>query len=333
MIKDLVNQNIELCKQDWDAYDSSYDFKRHPLALGTSIRETYFLWERSCRVRREKVKENEEKLNKIFIEIYGLENDIESSVSDEEISVNLANLEKDVKSFIEYGVGCIFGRYSLEKAGIICTSNKIDTEYANIDKDNIIPITDEEYFGDDIVELFVAFLNRTYGLENLEDNLKFITSALHTKGNNSRECLRNYFLKDFITDHIKRYQKRPIYWLFDSGKQNGFKVLIYMHRYNVDTIGNLRVDYLHRMERIYENEISHMQDTIDNNSNAREVTLATKRKEKLQKQLKECQEYDEKIGHLALSRIEIDLDDGVKVNYEKVQTAINGKKYQILAKI
>ena len=167
-----------------------------------------------------------------------------------------------------------------------------------VDADNIIPITDEEYFADDVVNRFVEFVKAAYGEETL-----------------------------------KVYQKRPIYWLFDSGKQNGFKALIYMHRYNADTIGNLRVDYLHRIERIYESEINRMQDTIDNSKNSREVAAATKRKEKLQKQFKECQEYDEMIGHLALPRIEIDLDDGVKVNYEKVQTAKDGKKYQVLAEI
>ena len=333
MIQDLVEQNVESCKQDWDAYSSSYDFKRHPLANGTSIREAFLSWEKCCKERRDKVKENEEAINRLFIEIYGLENDILPDVSEVDVSVNLANLERDVKSFVEYGVGCIFGRYSLKRDGIVCTSNEEKFDSDNIDDDNIIPITDEEYFDDDIVGLFVKFLIQTYGADNLEDNINFIASALHTKGNSSRECIRNYFVKDFFVDHTKQYQKRPIYWLFDSGKQNGFKALVYMHRYNADTIGNLRVDYLHRMERIYESEINRMQDTIDNSGNAREVTAASRRKEKLQKQLKECQEYDEKIGHLALSRIEIDLDDGVKVNYEKVQTANDGKKYQVLAKI
>ena len=170
--------------------------------------------------------------------------------------------------------------------------------------------------------------------------MSYISNVLATssKGSTPKDRIRLYFMNEFFKNHAVDYSitgsgKRPIYWLFDSGKQNGFKALIYMHRYNADTIGNLRVDYLHRMERIYESEINRMQDTIDNSSNAREVTAATKRKEKLQKQLKECQEYDEKIGHLALSRIEIDLDDGVKVNYEKVQTANDGKKYQVLAKI
>ena len=167
----------------------------------------------------------------------------------------------------------------------------------------------------------------------MEENLDFIAKALGNKGSSSRETIRNYFLKDFFKDHCKIYQKRPIYWLFDSGKADGFKSLVYMHRYDEDTIGNLRIDYLHHMQRVYESEISRMQETIDNSKDAREVSGATKRKEKLVKQLKETKEYDEKIAHLALARIAIDLDDGVKVNYEKVQTGTDGNKLEVLAKI
>ena len=204
------------------------------------------------------------------------------------------------------------------------------------DKDNIIPITDEEYLEDDIVSRFCTWVKTVYGVKSLETNLDFIAKALGNKGDTSREIIRNYFLNDFFKDHCNTYSvtgsgKRPIYWLFDSGKQNGFKALVYLHRYNADTIGNVRVDYLYRMQRVYESEIGRMQDTIENSKNSREVSLATKRKEKLQKQLKEWREYDEKIGHLALSRIELDLDDGVKVNYRKVQTASDGKFYEILA--
>ena len=195
-----------------------------------------------------------------------------------------------------------------------------------------IPITDEEYFEDDIVGLFCAWLKKVYGEDTLEENLDFIANALGNKGKTSREIIRNYFLTDFIKDHIKTYQKRPIYWLFDSGKQNGFKALVYMHRWNADTIGNVRVEYLHRIQRVYEKEITRMQEIIDNSHDNKEISNATKRKEKLQKQIKETKDYDAKIAHLALSRIDIDLDGGVKVNYEKVQTA-DGKKMQILAKI
>ena len=174
-------------------------------------------------------------------------------------------------------------------------------------------------------------LKVVYGEDTLEENLDFIAKALGSKGSSSREIIRSYFLKDFFKDHCKIYQKRPIYWLFDSGKQNGFKALIYLHRYTPDTIGNLRVDYLHKMQRVYESEIGRMQDMIDHSTNSREVAVSTKRKEKLQKQLKECRDYDEMIAHLALNRIELDLDDGVKVNYRKIQTAADGKFYEVLA--
>ncbi len=230
----------------------------------------------------------------------------------------------------------MFGRYSLNVEGLIYAGGEWDDgKYGDFvpDKDNVIPISDEEYFEDDILGLFVEFVKMVYGKETLEDNLAFIASALGNKGNTSREIIRNYFLKDFYKDHLKTYQKRPIYWLYDSGKNDGFKALVYMHRYTEDTTGIVRVDYLHKMQKIYMNEIERMQEMVDNSSNSKEVAQAEKRKEKLVKQLKETKEYDEKIAHLALSRIDIDLDDGVKVNYEKVQTGQDGKKLDILGKI
>ena len=184
----------------------------------------------------------------------------------------------------------MFGRYSLDVDGLAFAGGEWDnSKYVSYipDADNIIPITDEECFSDDIVGRFVEFVKNVYGEDNLEENLDFIEQVLGNKGDTSREVIRNYFIKDFYADHLKVYQKRPIYWLFDSGKQNGFKALVYLHRYNADTIGNVRVDYLYRMQHVYESEIGRMQDTIDNSKNSREVSLATKRKEKLQKQLKE----------------------------------------------
>ena len=273
-------------------------------------------------------------LNRIFIEIYGLENELTPDVEEADVSIQVQSEKEIIKSLISYAIGCMFGRYDVKERGV----SSIVYNSTHMRTDNIIPITDEEYFPDDIVSLFSLWLSDVFGNDVLDDNLAYIAGILDGKGSTVKEVLRLYFVNEFYKEHCLDYSivgsgKRPIYWLFDAGKQNGFKALIYMHRYNADAIGNLRVDYLHRMERIYESEINRMQDTIDNSSNAREVTAATKRKEKLQKQLKECQEYDEKIGHLALSRIEIDLDDGVKVNYEKVQTANDGKKYQVLAKI
>ena len=354
-INEIVKNNIILSRNDWNSFETSWDFTQHPLIDCASfskkkmeddkkkyikdmnyIEEAYKKWENECFLRFNQLKSNEEELNRIFIDIYGLQEELIPEVEDKDVTVRKADLQRDIKSLISYAVGCIFGRYSLDMEGLVYAGGEWESsKYQTYipDADNCILITDEEYFEDDIVGRFVEFVKVVYGKDTLEENLDFIAKALDVKGNTSREVIKNYFLNSFIKDHIKIYQKRPIYWLFDSGKQNGFKALIYMHRYNADTIGNLRIDYLHRMERIYESEINRMQDTIDNSSNAREVTAASKRKEKLQKQLKECKEYDEKIGHLALSRIEIDLDDGVKVNYEKVQTANDGKKYQVLAKI
>jgi len=412
----IVRNQIDLSKEDWDAFETSWDFKGHPLVLGrlpepvwgdvpdkvafqnTSLSYTYQIyWKKTCEYRFEKLKANEEELNRIFIDIYGLQDELTPEVADKDITVHRIFDTKDevpesmqgssyvrtkrdeVVSLLSYAVGCMFGRYSPDRQGLIFAGGDFDSVYwkfkgqaalneqgdpieggyagislANYhypkfhdaenwedatslsyepDADGVIPITDEEYLEDDIVSRLCDWLKAVYGADTLEENLDFIAGALGGKGNSSREIIRNYFLKDFFKDHCKTYQKRPIYWLFDSGKQNGFKALIYLHRYTPDTIGNLRVDYLHKMQRVYESEINRMQDMIDNSTNAREIAASTKRKEKLQKQLKECRNYDEMIAHLALSRIELDLDDGVKVNYEKIQTASDGKKYAVLAKI
>ena len=367
----ITVDNVKISCSDWDAFEISWNFKTHPLfqlasfmkyASETEKRENmlsmkhiqniYELWKENCYTRFNQLKSNEEELNRIFIDIYGLQDELTPEIEDKDITVyQIFDTKEDVPesmkgsnyvltrrdvivSLISYAVGCMFGRYSLDVEGLAYAGGDWDSsKYTTYipDVDNILPITDEEYFKDDIVGMFCAWVKKVYGPDTLEENLDFIAKALGNKGNSSREVIRNYFLKDFFKDHCKTYQKRPIYWLFDSGKQNGFKALVYLHRYNADTIGNLRVDYLHRMQRIYESEINRMQDMIDNSTNVREVAASTKRKDKLQKQLKECREYDEKIGHLALSRIELDLDDGVKVNYRKAQTARDGKFYEVLA--
>ena len=333
----LVNNSVNSVRTDWDAFETSWDFKKHPLLCYESdkVSIAFELWSKECAERFNQLKANEEELNRIFIDIYGLQDELTPKVEDKDVTVRKADLQRDIKSLISYVVGCMFGRYSLDEDGLAYAggewnNSKYDTFIP--DEDNCIPITDEEYFEDDIVGLFCAWLKKVYGEDTLEENLDFIANALGNKGKTSREVIRNYFLTDFIKDHIKTYQKRPIYWLFDSGKQNGFKALVYMHRWNADTIGNVRVEYLHRIQRVYEKEITRMQEIIDNSHDNKEIFNATKRKEKLQKQIKETKDYDAKIAHLALSRIDIDLDDGVKVNYEKVQNA-DGKKMQILAKI
>ena len=332
-----VMETVEISKAEWDSFETSWDFQKHPLISYAvdKVSTSFEMWSKECAERFNQLKANEEELNRIFIDIYRLQDELTPEVEDKDVTVRQADLQRDIKSLISYAVGCMFGRYSLDEDGLAYAGGEWnDSKYDTFipDEDNCIPITDEEYFEDDIVGLFCAWLKKVYGEDTLEENLDFIANALGNKGKTSREVIRNYFLTDFIKDHIKTYQKRPIYWLFDSGKQNGFKALVYMHRWNADTIGNVRVEYLHRIQRVYEKEITRMQEIIDNSHDNKEISNATKRKEKLQKQIKETKDYDAKIAHLALSRIDIDLDGGVKVNYEKVQTA-DGKKMQILAKI
>lgn len=350
VVDEIAKKCVELSKIDWDSFETSWEFVKHPLVelkestnygiditkCNYTVSSAYKNWEEDCNERFKQLKANEEELNRIFIDIYGLQNELTPEVEDKDVTVRKADLQRDIKSFISYAVGCMFGRYSLDVDGLAYAGGQWDnSKYSSFipDIDNCIPITDEEYFEDDIVGRFVEFVRVVYGKDKLEENLDFIAKALDVTGNTSREIIRNYFLNGFIKDHIKTYQKRPIYWLFDSGKQNGFKALVYMHRWNADTIGNMRVEYLHRMQRVYEKEIDRMQEVIDNSKDNKEINAATKRKEKLQKQYKETKDYDAKVGHLALSRINIDLDDGVKVNYEKVQTANDGTKHQILVKI
>ena len=357
-INDMARENISMCRKDWNSFETSWDFQRHPLLRNVStISEAFTEWQAECDDRFHQLKANEEELNRIFIDIYGLQEELTPEVTDKDVTVHrifdtkdavpesmkssnyVRTMRDEVVSLISYAVGCMFGRYSLDAEELAYAGGAWDSgKYRRFipDEDNVIPITDEEYLDDDIVSRLLAWLKAVYGADTLEANLDYIAKALGNKGSTSREIIRNYFLNDFFKDHCQTYSvtgsgKRPIYWLFDSGKQNGFKALIYLHRYTPDTIGNLRIDYLHKMQRVYESEINRMQDMMDHSENAREVAAAGKRKEKLTKQLKECREYDEKISHLALSRIELDLDDGVKVNYRKLQTAQDGKFYEVLA--
>ena len=340
----LATENVLAVRKDWDSMETSWDYARHPLVAiafaqndKTEIKlsRCFEYWKEDCDSRIALLRTNEERINKIFIDLYELGNELSPTIDDKDISVRNADLKQEICWLLSYAVGCMFGRYSLDTEGLAYAGGVWDSsKYSTFipDTDNCIPITDEDYFDDDIVGRFVQFIKIVYGENTLEENLDFIAKALGNKGNTSREVIRNYFLNDFIKDHIKMYQKRPIYWMFDSGKQNGFKGLVYMHRWNADTVGNLRVEYLHRMQRVYEKEIERMQEAIDH-SQGRDQTTAQKRMEKLVKQLKEAKDYDAKIAHIALARVDIDLDDGVKVNYEKVQKGQDGKNLDVLAKI
>ena len=393
-IDEVVKYNIEISKCDWDNYETSWNFKRHPLisvisrnralfddTADINLAECYTCWENECNERFNQLKANEEELNRIFIDIYGLQDELTPEVEDKDVTVRKADLQRDIKSLVSYAVGCMFGRYSLDEEGLVLVGQPFEAHFFeasapvcgtgfagapgasvpigefyyktdegvkkctyNPDKDNIIPICDEEYFSDDIVSRFCELVKIVYGEKSLETNLDFIAKALGNKGNTSREVIRNYFLNDFFKDHCNTYSvtgsgKRPIYWLFDSGKQNGFKALIYMHRYDADTVGRVRTDYLHKAQKYVETAMQSAQYTIDNATSASEKSKATKAVTKYTKQLAEMKIYDEAIAHVANQRIEIDLDDGVKVNYAKfqgVEVAQEGKKalkVDLLAKI
>ena len=343
-INSLVEQNISLSKSDWDSFETSWDFAKHPLlpenidykeAADNSIliSDRYAKWKKECSERFATLKSNEEELNRIFIEIYGLQDELTPDVQDKDVTVRLADRTRDIKSFISYAVGCMFGRYSLSKEGLAYAGGNMDMnnyKYFIPDADNVIPITDEAYFNDDIVSRFVEFVRQVYGESTLEENLRFIAESLPNKGDTPKEIIRSYFLNDFYKDHCKTYQKRPIYWMFDSGKENGFKALIYMHRYDNQTLARVRTDYLHKLQTMYEAALIQCKQIAENPATgAREKAIVIKRISKITKQLEETKLYDQALGHIASQYIDIDLDDGVNVNYEKfqgVQVAREGQK-------
>lgn len=358
-IKDLALENVRLSKNEYDSFETSWDFKEHPFvkwskklwdctAIGATLSHYYgkhievscplelcfLLWQGECNERFNKLKANEEELNRIFIDIYGLQDELTPEVDDKDVTVRKADLQRDMRSFVSYAVGCMFGRYSLDTEGLAYAGGEWDeSKYKTFipDKDNCLPITEEHFFEDDIVTQFANFVQAVFGEDTLEDNLRYVAENLGIKGNGTaREKIRQYFLKEFYKDHCKVYQKRPIYWLFDTGKKNGFKALCYIHRWTVNTVGDVRIDYMHKLQRLYRNEINRLKENIDAGE---EIAKSQKRLEKITNQLQETEEYDAKIGIVVAARTEIDLDDGVKVNYDKVQVGSDGKHYQILAKI
>ncbi|WP_302569348.1 BREX-1 system adenine-specific DNA-methyltransferase PglX [uncultured Clostridium sp.] len=372
----IVEECINISKKEWDSFEVSWDFKVHPLLKYLNrnkdykVKSIFEVWKAECEKLFEQLKYNEEELNKNFIDIYGLQEELTVEVEDKDITIRKADRERDIRSLISYAVGCMFGRYSIDTEGLIYAGGdfsdkwKVESdkwqvkklekdEEGNIisdswvdvtfvpDVDNIIPITEDEYFEDDIVSRFIEFVKVVYGADTLEENLDFIAESLGVKVNEtSRQTIRRYFLKEFYKDHLKVYQKRPIYWMFDSGKNDGFKALVYMHRYNESTVAKLRTDYLHSLQRKYEAEILRLQAVAESTTlSAREKTQAKKNIDKINKKIEECKLYDQVVAHVANERISIDLDDGVKHNYGlfqgiKVPTD-SGKevKMDLLAKI
>lgn len=329
-VEPIAKQCIDISKYDWDSFETSWDFTRHPFIKAITkyphqmdvgniyLAECYDIWAGECEERFEKLKANEEELNRIFIDIYGLQDELTPEVEDKDVTVRKADLSRDVRSFISYAVGCMFGRYSPTYDGLAYAGGTWDDGKYNIykpDADGIIPICDDEYFEDDMMGRFVEFVRVVYGDSSLEDNLRFIANALGGKGQ-PKEVIRNYFLNDFYTDHCKIYQKRPIYWLFDSGKKNGFKCLIYLHRYQPDTIARIRTDYVHEQQARYRTAIEGLEKQVAAATSTSERVKLTKQLNKVQAQDAELHQYEEKVHALADQMIKIDLDDGVKHNYE-----------------
>lgn len=384
-INELVKNNINISKEDWDSFETSWDFIKHPLieykegsGFGNDIskwnyriKDAYNSWERNCDAKFELLKKNEEELNRLFINIYGLKDELTSEVEDKDITIRKADLQREIKSLISYAVGCMFGRFSLDKEGLVFAGGNFnevyktkiiankdtsiitsgafyknddatntylslekDGEWINVsylpDLDNIIPITDEAYFGDDIVARFKQFIEVAFGKETLNENIDFIAETLGKKGTEtSEDTIRRYFLNDFFNDHVKMYQKRPIYWLFDSGKKNGFKALVYMHRYNENLIPKVRLDYLHKIQTTYEKLLTDINDRLKHDLSTQEKRQAQGKQADLNAKLIEIKEYDEKIAHIANMKkedLKIDLDDGVRENYKKFRDILANSK-------
>lgn len=372
----LVETNIKISEVEWDSYEISWDFRMHPLlklldkGQQYKLSSIFAIWETKCDEAFDQLKYNEEELNRIFIDIYGLQDELTPEVEDKDVTIRKADREIDIKSFISYAVGCMLGRYSIDAEGLIYAGGEWDDKWIvengelkvrkqvknedgeivvdewvhatfMPDLDNVIPITEDEYFEDDIVSRFIEFVRTVYGEETLEENLDFIADSIGRKpSETARQAIRRYFIKDFYKDHLKVYQKRPIYWMFESGKNNGFKALVYMHRYNEQTVAKIRTDYLHTLQRKYEAEVQRQQLIVDSEEySAKERTASKKKIARIAKQIEECREYDQVVAHLANEKKSIDLDDGVKINYAKFQgiKVINSKdkevKMNLLAKI
>lgn len=317
----LAKRNVELAMADWNSFETSWGFVKHPLIRETSrISDAFMEWEKEADLRFAEMKQNEEKINSIVIDIYNLGKNISSKVDDKYITVQKADKRRDIRSLLSYFVGCILGRYSLNIEGLYITDSRKVFDDVIIDRDNIIPITSDEYFEDDIVTKIVKIISMIYGYEHLEENLDYIAEALGGKGS-SREVIRNYFINDFYSEHIKLYQKRPIYWLFDSGKKNGLKCLVYMHRYQSDIIARIRTDYVHELQSRYRTAIVDLEQRVNGASTSERVKL-NKQLKTIQDQAEELRKYEEKIHHLADQMISIELDDGVKENYAKFQDVL-----------
>ena len=340
-IDSIVEQNIQISKDDWDSFETSWDFQQHPLlrfsnrnkglvdyknihkvepiTAGDKVQDCFNKWKEYKQEQFNKLKANEEELNRLFIEIYGLQDEMTPEVDNKDITVALADELRDIKSLLSYAVGCMFGRYSLDEKGLIYAGGEFDKsryQTLEVDEDGILPILSDTWFDDDIIEEFKRFLKKAFGELYFNENMQYIADVLARKGSESAEDrIRTYFLKDFYKDHLQIYKKRPIYWMFTSGKEKAFNALIYLHRYDKTTLSRIRKDYLHEFQNKLDNAIQR----AENEGDVKLTSLYSKYQT-------ECLEFDRKIKDLADEQIELDLDDGVKVNYAKFKGLLEAEK-------
>ncbi|MCW3779268.1 BREX-1 system adenine-specific DNA-methyltransferase PglX, partial [Levilactobacillus namurensis] len=319
---------------DWGEFETSWDFGRHPLLthiadeqqnkVAGKLQNAFQLWQAEAQNRFDQLKANEEALNRIFIDLYGLNDELSPEVADKDVSVRLADETRDIKSFLSYFVGVVFGRYSLDVPGLAFAGGQWDDgKYQSFipNQDNLLVLTDADYFGDsrDVIYRLREFLTATFGAATVDENLAYIATALGKKGTSPEDVIRKYFVDDFFKDHNKLYQKRPIYWEFSTGRNNGFKALMYLHRYEASELAMVRTDYLHALQGKYETRLEQLTELAANEPVISQKKRYEKARKHLDKQLQEVQKYDAPLQHLASQRIELDLDDGVLVNHQKLQ--------------
>ncbi|ODH02524.1 restriction endonuclease [Nostoc sp. KVJ20] len=320
---ETVEKAIKLSQEDWNNFETSWDFQIHPLLRHNTehLSEAFTIWQSKSETAFRELQQLEEENNRYWIEAYGLQDELTPEVPDDQITIRRADLNKDIRSLISYAVGCIMGRYSLDKPGLIHAGQPFDPtlhQTLSASSDAIIPITDQAYFDNDIVTRFIEFLRVAYSPETLTENLNFIANALTLKnGESAQERIRRYFLQEFISDHIQTYKKRPIYWLFTSGKKRAFGALLYLHRYSEDALARIRTDYVLELQVKLDGEIARAQQQLDNTSSSAAKKAATNRLKELQAQQLELRDYQAKLQTQADARINLDLDDGVAYNYTR----------------
>jgi len=310
-IEFLVGQNIEISKADWNSSEVSMDFKTHPLIAHKrdfdTIEQAFNHWSKYARENFDQLKANEEELNRIFIEAFGLEQKLTHVLDDRDITVNRADRTRDIKSFISYAVGCMFGRYSPSREGIVHAGGAF-----------IIPVTEGQIFEDNILSRFEAFVADVFGVDTLEQNLEYIAESLGRKhGETARDAIGRYFAKGFYKDHLKVYNRRPVYWLFDTGRHNAFKALVYMHRFDLSTLPVLKEKYIKTVKKAYTRRLNRMEAEANKGKCTARIKESAKEEKILKKRLTECRLYERALAEAIERKIEIDFEKGIMYNYAR----------------